>query len=353
MNFKENIGQRVSLLTLFALIVPLLFFPQMFGTQLAKASLVNFLYELVFYGFVIFLFNRRASLWGLVQTAGWCMAYRLGLSVAFGLLITGLFSMSLAVSLKLGLYSYLPGVVFYAVITPFIMKPVIDKVNIRESKPSRKKRRQVALPPSEPIGIHPTATDDNEPAPVRETPATAIAVPKSVFPPVVEKTVSMMASPEPASAGESTRGFLQSDINGFERATRYIGEHAAVHLATVVDHEGLLLANFKRGEIDPEAWAPLALVFFESNMQVLKRAATNPPEKIDIVLRDKRIVVARVSKASLMVVAERQSDDFLNIRINQGLDIIKKYIDERYSRIFKEKEANENKLENINVSSTQ
>jgi len=353
MKFKENIGQRVSLLTLFALIIPLLFFPQMFGTQLAKASIVIFLYELVFYGFVIFLFNRRVSLWGLVQAAGLCLVFRLGLSIALGLLITGLYAMSLSVSLKLGLYSYLPGVVFYAVITPFIMKPMIDKMNKKEIKPSRKADRKAAMQLSEPIWSNPAASEETAPMPVRETPVVAMAAPKPASLPAMGKKVPVMASSEPAPASEPSRGFLQSDINGFERAIRYIGEHAAVHLATVVDHEGLMLANFKRGDIDPEAWAPLALVFFESNRQVLNRAVTNPPEKIDIVLKDQRIVVARVSKASLMVVAERQSDDFLNIRINQGLDIIKKYIDERYSRIFEDNKDNEDKVENINVSSTQ
>ena len=325
----------------------------MFGTQLAKASIVNFLYELVFFGFVIFLFNRRLSLWGLIQAAILCLGYRLAISMAFGLLVFGLYGIKLSIGLMLGLYSYLPGVVFYALVTPFIMKPVLDKMVNKESRPSRKTSRKAAVQPSEPMRPNPIMSEKTEPTPARETPMATMTTPKPSPLPAVEKTVPMMSSPEPSPAAESSRGFLQSDINGFERATRYIGEHAAVYLATVVDHEGLMLANFKRGEIDPEAWAPLALVFFDSNRQVLNRAATTPPEKIDIVLQDKRIVVARVSKASLMVVAERHSDDFLNIRINQGLEIIKKYIDERYSKIFEDKVDNEDKVESINVSSTQ
>ena len=43
-------------------------------------------------------------------------------------------------------------------------------------------------------------------------------------------------------------------------------------------------------------------------------------------------MVAREESFSLMVIAERQIDDFLNIRINQALEIIGKYVAERYSR---------------------
>jgi hypothetical protein len=115
----------------------------------------------------------------------------------------------------------------------------------------------------------------------------------------------------------------------------------------VVDHEGLLLANFKRGNLDPEAWAPLALVFYDQNCHVLDRVAFNAPEKIDLVLKDNRLVIARVDQVSLMVIAERQTDDFLNIRINQSMDIIKRYLDERYGK------KTDKTVESINVSGTE
>ena len=353
MKFKENIGQRVLLLTSFALIIPLLFFPKLFGTQLAKFSVVNFLYEMVFYGLVIFLFHRRTSLWKLVLSAGLCLVYRLGLSVVFGAMIFALYSITPSISLMLGVYGYLPGVIFYALVTPFVIKPWVDRVVGEEVEKSPKPDRNAALRTFEPPPSHSSVKEETEPTPTHETPVAAMTAPKQKHVPVKRKTAPVMASPDPAPVHEPPRNVPPTELNGFERAIRYIGEHAAVHLATVVDHEGLMLAHFKRGNIDPDAWAPLALVFFESNMQVLRKTTSTLPEKIDIVLKDNRVVVARVGKASLMVVAERQSDDFLNIRINQGLDIIKKYIEERYSRIFVEKEDNEEKMEKINVSSTQ
>lgn len=138
-----------------------------------------------------------------------------------------------------------------------------------------------------------------------------------------------------------------SEMNGFERATRYIGEHGSVHLAAVVDHEGLLLANFRRGNIEAENWAPLTLLFLESNQQVLDRAsAFGDAEKVDLFMKSNRIVVTRENWYSLLVISERQTDDFLNIRINQGMDIIRKYVEERYGR------QEHTKAENTYVSGT-
>jgi hypothetical protein len=110
-----------------------------------------------------------------------------------------------------------------------------------------------------------------------------------------------------------------------------LGAHGSVFLAAVVDNEGLLLSNFKRGNVVAEDLAPLALLFFDSNRRILEKARLGGPEKIDVMLKDKRLVVARDQQFSLMVLAERQSDDTLNIRIIQAMDMIRRYWAERYA----------------------
>lgn len=122
-----------------------------------------------------------------------------------------------------------------------------------------------------------------------------------------------------------------SDLNGFERSVRYIAEHGSVYYASVVDPDGLLLANYHRGKLDPEDMAPLAVLFFEWNRAVLAKGRLGEAEKIDITLKEKRLILGRVGEWCLMVISERQADDLLNIRINQGMDILRKYAAEKYS----------------------
>ena len=118
-------------------------------------------------------------------------------------------------------------------------------------------------------------------------------------------------------------------------------------MAAVIDEEGLLLGNFTRNQIDPETWAPLALLFLQSSGDVLERTKLDGLERLDLQLKDKRMVVARSKGCSLMVVSERLDDDLLNIRINQGLDMINRFVTERYGD-----KLNSN-AEKIHVSSAQ
>jgi predicted regulator of Ras-like GTPase activity (Roadblock/LC7/MglB family) len=121
------------------------------------------------------------------------------------------------------------------------------------------------------------------------------------------------------------------DMNGFERTVRYIAEHSSVLYASVVDSEGLLLANHCRGKIDPEDLAPLAVMFFEWNRSILAKGKLGHAEKIDLTLKDKRLILGRVDAWCLMVLSERQADDLVNIRINQGMEILRKFTAERYA----------------------
>ena len=124
MKRSENTGQRVLLFSLAALIIPMLAFPANFGMQLAKGSLIHALFELVYYGFITFVFYRRSALIELVQFAGICLVYRLTLGAFFGVLVAAMYSMDLVVSVTLGMSSYLPAILLHIGLTPFILLPV-------------------------------------------------------------------------------------------------------------------------------------------------------------------------------------------------------------------------------------
>ena len=307
--------RQISLTSLLVLIAPMVLFPDLLGTGLAKASVGNAFYEVVYYAVVTFFLYRRASLRRIVQAAGLCLVYRLLLGALFGLLITAMYSMNLAVSLSLGLASYLPAMLLHIAVTPFILKPAIAQFAV---SPKGRPR-----PPEEPI-----------PADVPEHGQMIAAV--SVEP--AARRPAPTGAPEPRArlSRESHAGFPLSpepaEANGFDRAVRYVGEDGSVQLAVVVDDEGLLLGQFERGQSHADDWAPFALLFCDANGAALRRAGWGSPDKIDLVVKDTRIIVAREDSWCLMVVAQRHGDDLLNIRINQGVEIIRKYIARRYGQ---------------------
>ena len=316
MKISGRIVRQIVLFSLTVITVPMVVFPERLGTDLARVSWVNIVYELIFYGLVLFLFNRQVSLVRLVQLSVICVLYRLGLGAVFGLLIAAVYSMSIQVSLMLGLFSYLPAVLIHVAVTPFVLKPALIR-----PQPARREQRMspIEQPPAESRDIGKTTV--------------AISTSRGSTPPVVDVVDGSAVRPMPDRSAEPSQAVdvPSAETNGFERATRYIGEHGSVQLAAVVDAEGLLMAQFTRGGSVAEDLAPLALVLAGQNQEVLDRVQWGAAEKIDLSVKDRRIVIANEDRVSLMVVAERQADDVLNIRINQALEMIRKYMAERYS----------------------
>ena len=319
MELTKRTGIRMAALAVVVLLLPLLVFPRQFGTELARGSLVNAIYELVFYGVVLFLANRRVTLIQLLEASGVCLIFRLLMGTLFGLLIALLYSMNLSISLQLGLSSYLPAILFHILVMPFLAWPILSP--LLKYRPKRR-------------AVRPEAAENRS----LETSGTSIAISKERG--VVSEAETPQSSlaaerakpSEPAPATDTGSGVPSSGANGFDRAIYYIGEHSSVHMAAVVDNEGLLISQFVRGDVDPEAWAPLAELLMASNEQVLHRVTTGLPEKIDLLVGGYRVVASRRGWYNLIVVAERQTDDFLNIRINQGLEVIRRYVEERYNK---------------------
>ena len=339
MNISVRDIRQVGLFALVILIASMFAFPEMFGTQLAEFSLLNFMFELVFYGFVLFFFNRRQTLVQLLQAAGICLGVRLALGVIFGALITLVFSLNIKIAMALAVSSYLPSVLLHIAAMPFVLWPVLKPI----LQTSRSRRAFVLAGTSAGSDTLSRANKSSGPtSPPPRRPAFA-AVPKKM-----ESAGLGMShkSPSPSKArrkedyepislrpkrSRSTTGSVTNEASGFEKAVNYIGEHGSVKLAAVVDLEGLLLSNFCRGGVEADEWSPYAPVLFAQNEVVLDRTQMSNPEKIDIILTEQRLTVARDATFYLMVLAERQADDLLGIRISQAMEMIRKYISERYS----------------------
>jgi predicted regulator of Ras-like GTPase activity (Roadblock/LC7/MglB family) len=300
---------QILLYSTLVVVVPMVLFPELLGTTLLRPALMNLFFEVIFYVGVLWFFNRDWPIVHLAGAAGLCAIYRLILGAIFGVLISQLQLIDMRAAIQLGMSSYLPAILLHAGSAPFIL------MSLLRNSYSRPQQRAV----HQPSGGHQMGVAVHS----------GVHAAKSSMP---RNSEVSFARTEPQSPiHESALSFGGHGLNGFDRATHYIGEHNAVNLAAVVDHEGLLLSRFTRDGADAEMWAPYAIQFMESNGCILKRGLWGSPERLDLTMQQWRIVVCREQSIALMVVAERAGDDLLAIRINQGLEIIRKYYSERYS----------------------
>ena len=329
MEFTARIARQLVLLSMLLVIVPMIGFPESFGTELVQASLVYAFYEIVFYGIFVYLWLRRGRLTQLAQAAAMCLTYRLALGAVFGFLITVMYSLQLKVAMTLGIVSYLPVVMLQVAAAPFVLRPIWK--HIFDGSPERRRVVPEARAPKAP------EADDSG--------LTSIAVSR-------ERGFSKAASrPEPADFSSSTNSPAPEanagGDDGFDRATRYLGEDNSVKLAAVVDREGLLMACYRREDCDCEDHGPLPYLLANASRTIMSGYDWGDPESIRIDTATDRIAIATADRFSLLVVAERQREDVVGIRIKQAIEIIRKYVSERYSESLFED------VEIANVRSTQ
>jgi len=308
---------QLQLFSMVVLIVPMIVYPTMLGTDLQKFAPTHMLYELMFYFVVTFVLYRQVTFFQAIQISGVCLIFRLILACLFSFLLAAVHSISVNVSFTLGMFGYLPALLLHIVATPLMLKPVLDGV-YSESFKGRVLRN----------------TEEEE-SDSREFGPTSIAYSKErkstkTMSRPVHKTVPAR-KPIELGTGKETH-FNSGELNGFDKATKYVGEDGSVRLVAVIDREGLLLSNFTRGGLVAEDIAPYALTILATCANKMEKIDYDAPERIDFMLKDERIVLATEKHCSLMVIAERRSDDLLNIRISQAIEMIRKYMSERYSQ---------------------
>jgi len=307
MDINSRITRQMLLISLVVLMIPMIIFPERLGTVLAEASFSKFLLELTFYVLIIYFFNRKAPLGNLIKSGLLCLSYRFGLGILFGLLIVIMYSLSFKAALTLGTISYLPAIVLHVIVTPFIVRPIFSRWLLPEKSDEEDVNSGVDI---DKFGV-----------------TSFVATKENVA------TFSQADSDDKQSEEhlQKITETIKVGDNGFAKAVKYIGEDGSVIVAAVIDNEGLLLANFKRGDIDTEDLSPFANLLIDKNVEQLKRLGLNSPEKIEYVFENRKMTIANEKKYLLMVVSERTADDVLNIRINQGLDMIRKFVANRYS----------------------
>ncbi len=302
----------ILLFSLILVIIPTVIFPDRLGLPLMSGSAVFMLFEVAFYGFVLFLFRRDANLQTLTMGAALLLVYRMAVGAVFSLAIIIKFGTGIATGMafSLGMTKYMPAVLLHVLATPLVLRPVfvamVDGMVERQMPPR---------PVSTGTGTIRPKTDKAAPAVSRIQQRLAAAPSQRHRPEQLQ--------PQP--------GRTDSE-NQFEKAVTYLGEAASVQMAMLVDEEGLPLARFSRCNEDEDLWAPLAIILEGHNSQVLNRYRRGgDPEKIDITTKHSRILVRRIERVVLVVLADHEVDETVLIRIAQAADMIRKYMSERYS----------------------
>ncbi|UCD18540.1 MAG: hypothetical protein JSV44_06425 [Candidatus Zixiibacteriota bacterium] len=300
-------SSQVLLWSILLMVWSLILFPSRLGFSIGTGFFVYIIFEVGYYALVFYLLHLGSSWLDIFRGAGLTLVYRVALGSVFGVIVAILYSMNLSVAVTLGISRYFPAILMQVLVAPFVTRALFASKS--EGSRTRSRRPVSAYRP-------------------------AIAPDKEITQPFVrparpERAVSSN-NKVPESKPDTS---VSHDTNGFERAVRYLGEHHAVILAAVIDHEGLTMATFRRGEVDPDEWAPLSLMLQEANAGLLRCGRDDGgPVRIDLVFGQKKLTVTRVEQFNLLILSNQEVDDLLGIRITQAIEIVKRFISERYGR---------------------
>jgi predicted regulator of Ras-like GTPase activity (Roadblock/LC7/MglB family) len=279
--------KKAMLLGLVVAVAPTFLYPNTFGWQGAgSGGAAVFLLEFGYYGLMFYLVWRRASVARILGGACAGMAFRLMLGLVFSLLLGALFGLGFGAALSTGLLGYLPGVLLQIALVPFMLQSVFD---------FRRPRR--VMPASRP-------------------------------------TDAPKAERARASAAEPTAWTTSSDhMPDFDAAVSHIAAYSTVRLALLVDDDGLCVARAGRPHGDSDLWAPVTQLLYGAIRRELARTPEDGLERFELTQADQRIVVARVASFFLAVLFDSTTDELVNVRIAQAVEMIKRYAEHNYPRM--------------------
>lgn len=290
--------KKAMLLGLVAAVVPLFYYPNSFGWQGATAgSALYLILELCYYVLVFYGFNRRADTGSHVIAAGMTFGLRAALGIVFGLLLAGNHGMTAVSGLSSGLFSYLPFVIPMALMMPFLMRSALEVKAIRTPR-SRN-----------PYSTSTTDSSDSAKIPAIATQAMPVVTEKSAW----------------QGGG--------SGIPDFGAAVEHVASYSTVEMALLVDDDGLCVAKACRPNSDIEMWAPVVNLVYQSIQAELVRTGSTTMKRYELTLATQKLVVERVETFYLAVLFDQVTDELVNVRIAQAIDMIKKFYKQKYSNV--------------------
>lgn len=279
--------KKAMLLGLILAVAPSFYFPYAFGWKGALAGSAGlFLLEFGYYGVMFYLFWRRAEISRILGAAAAALAFRLGLGVVFAMLLAALFGLGAGEAMSSGLFSYLPAALLHVILVPFILRSAFDLRRPRKSAPS----------------------------------------PRTVEISHAEKRTAVSAEPVPWTSGGD-------QLPDFGAAVAHIAAYSTVRLALLVDHEGLSVARAGRPRADADLWSPVTNLIFDAIRRELRRTPDTAVSRIELTQSDQRLVMVYVSPFYLTVLFDSTTDELVNVRIAQAVEMIKRYAEHKYPKV--------------------
>jgi predicted regulator of Ras-like GTPase activity (Roadblock/LC7/MglB family) len=294
----------ILLVSIFIMVVPLVFFPKDFGLRLSSSLSLLFALELGWYLLVLFATFSKEQPHKVFLLVLMTFGYRICLGMGLGVLLLVMFSLSLFDSLRLGIYGYMPAFLLQALMAPFVLKSFFV-VLIGKTKEGEMKKQ----------------------TPISEVKLAGRGA-ESFVPDLPLKPREELVNKRSDSSEGEVRGRVE---NKLESILHYLREYAGVKAAILVDPEGLVVGE-NSSDFDPEAMASFARCFKETNDQMLHKMGEKPAERIGIHTPDLWICLNQIGGFTLVVLSGRRTDELLSVRINQSVGMIKKFLTERYSQ---------------------
>jgi predicted regulator of Ras-like GTPase activity (Roadblock/LC7/MglB family) len=296
-DFEREI-RGVLLISLFIMVVPLIFFPKDFGLRVDMPFPLLSAFELGWYILIFFILFSKASAPWVLFIALLTLLYRFSVGIGFGLFSMLMFSLDLSSSLKLGIHQYLPAFLLQAIMSPFVLK---SSFGIFMLKPERRKEET-------------------------ESPKRIIQERSLTF---SETSISQTEGNlmKIRSSAEEKDRIISTDL---ESALNYLREYSGVKGAILVDDEGLVVACDRLSGIDPETFASLGVSLKEANNVFLKKINEKGLERMGIHTPSLWMSLNQILSFTLIVVADRNTDELLSVRISQATGMIKRYLEQRY-----------------------
>lgn len=120
----------------------------------------------------------------------------------------------------------------------------------------------------------------------------------------------------------------------FQVAVDYLGEYAGIRGVVIADNEGLVISRSGGADFNSDLFAAVALSIINSLDNQLGRLINPGAEYLTIKTHQDWMTVAQASSLLLVVVADRQVDDLLNIRITRALEMITAHLKNKYPALF-------------------
>ena len=295
--------RQLILLGFFLAIVPLVFFPKNFGVRVEFNPFFIFLFELVWYFLALsFLFPSLPSAL-LVLYSFSTFLFRLTLGLVFGFFLFVMFPIEIGKAFSLGVLNYFPAFIFQVFLLPFIVRHSLGDT----LKSFRREKRQ-------------------KPSFVGQIGEVSYKESKKTLAEKVGKEKPIRSLDAYAKGKEIS---LEVSI---EDAIHYLKEYPGVFGVILVDSDGLVVAKSLSQSLDEDELAPFGVTFREVNTQLLKRLNEEKIERIQILSDKLWINLTSIGKFCLLTLADRHTDELLNIRISKAQENIKKYLEQRYGQ---------------------